>query len=213
MTFGLSFLSHKHNFLLRSNPFSVLSGADLSPRKVTTNRFAATLKQRDTRYETRLLRYCSPIAIKQSLNPSPDRSQAEIYNSWSFGLLNFLSLLFPFHFPYGLCVLPPRDALGCYPQGTVWHAFAPRVARPTPSACVCVRVSQTTWLQKRKKLNPNLATSKQLCCCIFIYFYLRVVFLYFPWPLEHKESLQTVGIWTVHGKKLALGHVLDVPRN
>lgn len=211
MTFGLSFLSHKHNFLLRSNPFSVLSGADLSPRKVTTNRFAATLKQRDTRYETRLLRYCSPIAIKQSLNPNSDRSQAEIYNSWSFGLLNFLSLLFPFHFPYGLCVLPPRDALCCYPQGTVWHAFAPRVARPTPSACVCV--SQTTWLQKRKKLNPNLATSKQLCCCIFIYFYLRVVFLYFPWPLEHKESLQTVGIWTVHGKKLALGHVLDVPRN
>lgn len=67
--------------------------------------------------------------------------------------------------------------------------------------------------KKRKKLNPNLATSKQLCCCIFIYFYLRVVFLYFPWPLEQKESLQTVGIWTVHGKKLALGHVLDVPRN
>lgn len=32
--FGFSFLSYRHHSLLRSNPFSLLSVADLSPRKV-----------------------------------------------------------------------------------------------------------------------------------------------------------------------------------
>lgn len=158
-----------------------------------------------------MLPNCHKTESQPEPRPKPSRNlQQLIFWFIKFSLSTFSS---PFSL-WALCVtpswcavlLPTGDSLTCIcAKGCQAH-----------SICVCVRVSQTTWLQKekkRKKLNPNLATSKQLCCCIFIYFYLRVVLLYFPWPLEQKESLQKVGIWTVHGKKLALGHVLDVPRN